>query len=80
MYEYMNTYVLRAYMHIHISVYFLDSERWALACKHGLAGSRHRNVRHGGGFHLLLHIHVAAVGPLHSAVVNDLPFIECALP
>lgn len=47
-----------------------------LACKHGFAGSRHGRVRHGGGFHLLLHIHIAAVGPLYSAVVYDLPLVK----
>ena len=41
-------------------------------CEYWLACSGHGDVGHGGGFHLLFHIHVAAVGPLYPAVVDDL--------
>eukprot|EP00961_Rhodomonas_salina_P001225 17112-Rhodomonas_salina.2 len=39
-------------------------------------GSEEGQVRHGCGLHLLLHIHVAAVRPLHAPVVDDL-FKRC---
>jgi hypothetical protein len=47
-------------------------------CKHGRAGAGHGNVRHGSGFHLRLHVHVAAVGPLDAAVVDHLNRGACS--
>ena len=61
--------------HTHYIVYICTIpvlEKTVALCENMFAHSGHRHVRHGGGLHFLLHVHVAAVSPLYSTVVNNL--------